>query len=188
MGQILSLLIACALLAGSPLEGTTLVQFDLEELTENAACIFVGTCQSSRTERVQGRVYTRVEFAVSQVVHGDDTDRIVLYLAGGEYRGKHYRLVGMPSFAPDEEVVLFLTEEDRLGHAWPVGLGQGKFRVERRGGRARVSRALDGVSLQRPGGAAKAAPATGLDGLLLKEFLGRVRGYLRKGEEARDAR
>ena len=172
---------AVALVFSVPLGSTTLKRFDLADLTGHAAFIFVGTCVSARTELVDGRVHTRVEFAVSQVVHGADTDRIVLYLPGGLYQGKRYTLVGMPTFAPDEEVVLFLTEEDRSGHAWPVGLGQGKFRIVRSGAAARVFQELGGATLYRPsGGAAKAAsPLPRLDGLPLAELLGRVRALLK---------
>ena len=36
---------------------------------------------------------------------------------------------GIPEFGVDEEVVLFLTGPDLHGSPWPLGLGQGCYRV-----------------------------------------------------------
>jgi hypothetical protein len=176
------LLLALSFLAllGSSLDATTVQRFDLEELTENAEVVFMGTCQSASTEQVGGQVFTRYRFAVAETLKGGPRQNLELLLPGGRFEGTRIRIPGMPAFAPGEELVLFLTVEGRPGYAWPVGLGQGKFRIERRGAAkpARIYQELDGLSFYTP--AAKPAPAgsTPLQGIPLDQFLGQVRALI----------
>ena len=163
-----------------PLGSTTLLRYDLEALTEEAERVVVGTCQETRTDLVHGQVYTRILFAVNETIKGNATERIVLHLPGGHYQGHHAQIVGMPAFSPGEEAILFLTEADLWGYAWPVGLAQGKFRIQRLGPAAKpqVFQELDGLSFYAPPAAAtakKAPGTTSLNGLPLDQFLSRVR-------------
>ena len=164
----------------APINGTTLLYLDLAELTRRADRVFVGTCESSEPRLIDGRIHTRFEFSVKETVKGSTDDRIVLHLPGGEYLDTRLDVAGMPGFFRGEEVVLFLTAEDRPSGAWPVGLTQGKFRIEYRGGAkvAHVVRRTDGVSLYaRPPSAEarKIAPWDQRDGMPLSEFLGQIR-------------
>ena len=177
---LLAALLICVA-ALRPLGSTTLVRYDLEELARHAESVFVGICKSTRTEIVNGAIYTCLHFAVGEVLKGETDDEIVVYLRGGRYGGVRSHIPGMPSFKPGEEVVLFLTEADALGHAWPVGLAQGKFRIERGGAakQARVFQDLGRATYYSKAGAVakKASAPADLDGLPLKEFLARVRHY-----------
>lgn len=170
------LLLALLLLSTPPLWATTLVRFDLERLTRNASCVFVGTCEEAQAEILEGRLYTRIRFAIGEVVKGQAGKEIEVHLPGGERQGVRVHLAGMPQFAPGEEVVLFLTEPDRRGHAWPVGLGQGKFQVERGGAaKPRVFQQAEEAALYGTPGAET------LNGMPLDEFLARVRGFAGEG-------
>lgn len=157
------------------LQATTLVRFDLEGLTRTADRVLVGTCKESHIELIGGQPYTRLTFEVGEVVKGQAGTSLEVCLPGGEYRGQRLHLAGMPQFAPGEEVVLFLTEPDRLGHPWPVGLGQGKFRVQRdAAAKARVFQDAGEARLYGAQGAS-------LNGMDLEEFLSRVRGLVKEG-------
>lgn len=157
------------------LQATTLVRYDLEGLTRRADRVFVGTCKESHTELIGGQPYTRLKFEVGEVVKGQAVTSVEVCLPGGEYGGQRLYLAGMPQFAPGEEVVLFLTEPDRLGHPWPVGLGQGKFRVQRNAAaKARVFQDTGEARLYGAQGA-------GLNGMELDEFLSRVRQLVKEG-------
>ena len=48
------------------------------------------------------------------------------------------RIPGLPRYAVGEELVLFLRDDSAHGFTSPVGLGQGVYRVVRRGGRRTV--------------------------------------------------
>jgi len=54
---------------------------------------------------------------------------------------------GLPRYAVGDEIVVFLRGESRRGFTSPVGLAQGVYRVERRGGHASVRD--DGVTRGR---------------------------------------
>ncbi|MBM3279860.1 MAG: hypothetical protein FJY95_17530 [Candidatus Handelsmanbacteria bacterium] len=171
MRSLLSALCLCAFA-----EATTLVRYDLEGLTHNAAAVLLGTCRESSPRLIGGQPHTLVVFEVGEVVKGQAGARLELCLPGGEHQGMKLHLAGMPEFAPGEEAVLFLTEPDRLGHPWPVGLGQGKFRVERRpAAKPRVFQQTGEVQLH-------GAPGASLDGMELEELLARVRRIA--GQEA----
>ena len=164
---------------------TTLQRFDLRSLTENAERVFHGRCTGSDSEVIEGRPYTVYRFAVDQMVKGNQRDEVVVRLLGGELDGQRFELVGMPTFSDDEEVVLFLTGRDRRNNPWPVGLSQGKFRVERVGvaKTAVVAQESSGARLLPTDGAAKgramtegASPDVGtqpLDGFLqqIRKFI-----------------
>lgn len=157
------------------LQATTLVRYDLEGLTRTADRVLVGTCRASQTELIAGQPYTRLTFEVGEVVKGEVGTRLEVCLPGGEYGGQRLHLAGMPEFAPGEEVVLFLTGPDRLGYPWPVGLGQGKFRVQRdAAAKARVFQDTGAARLYGARGAS-------LDGMELEEFLSRVRRLAKEG-------
>ena len=174
------ILICCA--SVQPLRGTTLLRYDLVALTGHAERVFVGTCKSVDTELVHGLIYTRALFTVKETIKGDAVDQIVLHLPGGQYQGTRSHISGMPVFSPGEDLVLFLTEKDELGHAWPVGLAQGKFRIEQTGAvaKARVFQALDGLTFYTPttGAAKKTTESLSLNGLPLDEFLSMVRALV----------
>lgn len=156
-----------------PLRATTLVRFDLEGLTANAASVLVGTCTAASPRLIEGQPYTAYRFAVGEVVKGEVGTQLEVCLPGGVHQGHRLHLAGMPDFAPGEEVVLFLTGADPKGHAWPVGLGQGKFRVDRRGAaKPRVFQDTGGSQLLGP-------PAESLDGMELERFLARIRRLAR---------
>lgn len=172
---MLQLLIALLWLA-APLGATTLVRYDLEGLTRNAASVFVGTCKEVRAELIDGKPYTCFLFTVGEVVKGQAQSELEVRLPGGEQQGVRVHLAGMPRFAPGEEVVLFLTEADPEGRAWPVGLGQGKFRIERpAAAKARVFQQAGGAVLHGPAG------NEALSGMPLEEFLARVRQLAGEG-------
>jgi hypothetical protein len=129
----LTFLTLLLLLPAERVGSTTLARFDLQALTENAERIFHGSCIGSGSQVIDGRPYTSYRFTVDETVKGTDEAEVTVRLLGGEQDGQRLELVGMPTFSHGEEVVLFLTGPDRRDNAWPVGLSQGKFRVERVG-------------------------------------------------------
>ncbi|MCC7261055.1 MAG: hypothetical protein IT369_00900 [Candidatus Latescibacteria bacterium] len=170
MAPLLLLLALCG-----TLRATTLVRYDLEGLTRNAACVLVATCRASSALLVDGQPHTRCTFEVAEVVKGQAGARLEICLPGGDFQGMRLHLAGMPEFTPGEEVVLFLTEPDGRGSPWPVGLGQGKFRVERNpAAKARVFQDTGEVRLL-------GAPGEALDGMELEELLARVRRIAGQG-------
>ena len=122
-------------------EATTVVRFGFDSLCERAETIAHVRCVSRNSFKDNGRgeIVTRHRFRVIAPVKGNPGDEIVLTLPGGTADGQRLHIPGIPEFGVDEEVVLFLTGPDGHGSPWPLGLGQGCYRVlEARDGHARV--------------------------------------------------
>ena len=147
---------------------------------EIAERIFVDRCEAASTLKLHGLICTRYEFAVDEMLKGEKADRIVVNLQGGRSKESDFRLVGMPVFLPRERIVLFLTVPDAAGNPWPVGLAQGKFRIESdpsHNGEPGVYQSLPGLFLytsETGSGSAKASNPNG-DGHPLTEFLSSIR-------------
>ena len=117
------------------------------------------------------------------MIKGDPAEEVDLHRRGGVFGGVRHTIVGMPTFEPGERVVLFLTANDGRGHAWPVGLGQGKFRVLADTAigneEPRVFQSLSsGATYLSIADNSAAKPAAGAprDGLYLSEFVSLVQG------------
>ena len=182
-------------LSPSLVSATTVQRFGIDQLTANAARIFVGRCTAATPELAHGQIYTRFEFKVEDVLKGTPSGEIEVSLAGGVLQGVEYRIVGMPTFHPGERVVLFLTEKGASGNAWPVGLGQGKFAIDAgltdRSARVRqsLSSGVNLLSLESDVAAKSVTGALGESGSMeLSEFLSLVRSLVDKDAGGADAR
>lgn len=90
---------------------------------------------------------TRARFAVIAALHGEaPRGELALEADVGTYApGARRTRLGVPRFATGDEVVLFLRRDG--ARFAPVAMGQGVFRVLRRGDVAVCTRALDDVEL-----------------------------------------
>ncbi|MCE2437978.1 MAG: hypothetical protein J4F39_00975 [Candidatus Latescibacteria bacterium] len=122
-------------------EATTVERFGFDSLCDRAETIAHVQCVSRTSFKDDGRgeIVTRHRFRVIVPVKGNPGDEIVLTLPGGTADGRRLYIPGIPEFGVDEEVVLFLTAPDKHGSPWPMGLGQGCYRViEAQDGHAQV--------------------------------------------------
>ena len=179
------LLIALISLFAAQAQAATVERFSLEQLARQAERILVVTCLKSEPERIDGAIYTRYQFAVSETVKGPAQQRLELHLPGGLFQGIQSRIAGIPTFDTGSESVLFLTAQNEFAHAWPIGLGQGAFRIAHgTDGTARVYQRLDGLTLRE--GAAKPAEQTNpVQGAEVRAFLHRVRALAETPSDAR---
>ena len=130
-------------------EAVMVVPFNLEELARRAEKVFVGTCTNVShkvndrgipvvevtfvvTETIKGEVGSTVTFqqfdAQTQLPSSPTTanDRIRELPQGIFAKAT---LIGMPTYQPGEEVVLFLAAPGKLGLTSPIGLVQGKLPI-----------------------------------------------------------
>jgi hypothetical protein len=164
------------LLLATHAHAATVTALALPDLARTADRIVHGRCLSATAETSPAGIRTRYRFAVDETVKGSPSATTELVLPGGTVNGRRCQIPGMPGFAPGDEVVLFITPAGQQVTGWPVGLGQGKFRVSRdpAAKAARVFQDLQGLNLAgRPTSAAAGALAG--DGATLTEFLQTVR-------------
>jgi len=164
--------------------GAVMVKLETKDLAGQADAVVVGTVTASKAQWNEGKtkIITLSTVKIAETVKGDLKGEVPVRTFGGEVDGLAQLVPGMPQFAKDEEVVLFLKSEDKAWHV--VGLGQGKFTVLREKDKDPVVfNKLDGLTLGKKdekGGVTidKNAPAPVKKPL--KDFIAEIRSFLKK--------
>lgn len=127
---ILRPLLTGALLLAAGAHATTLLALDLDTLAGTADAVVRAQVVkvSSRWTRDGGRIVTDVELRVAEAWKGGVERTIVVMQPGGVVGDLGQHVEGAATFAPGEEVVLFL--EARGGRFTVAGMAQGRFKVE----------------------------------------------------------
>jgi hypothetical protein len=154
MRRALALGLASAALSGIA-AATVVVRLDLRRLVSEAEAIFEGRCLATRPVLDgAGRIATAIRVGVVRAWKGAAAGgEVEFVIPGGEMGELGLAIPGMPTFSPGEDLLLFLSPASvASGVRMPVGLGQGKFAVERdpRGGGRRLVRSLGGLDLVDP--------------------------------------
>ncbi len=160
-------LLLCAVLAG-PLAAGSAPRVELEELVAQCDVGLEGRVQRVRVlELGPKRIETELTLSVTRRFWGQGAAELVVRIPGGVLPdGRGLVLPGLPRFEEGEELLLFLSQESRRGTRMPVGLAQGRFRVEHRAdGTKSLVRDQDDLELLDPrtGRASRAAPRARFD-------------------------
>lgn len=127
----LSFLVFCALL--SPSWATTVLPVSLENMIDDAAIAFEGTCLENRTVRDPdtNMIVTFTAFAVKDVLKGKVAATHTIKQIGGRLESEDlvYKIHGVPTFTVGAEYVVFLAGVSKIGFSSPIGLSQGQFSV-----------------------------------------------------------
>ena len=123
-----------AVLAPARLEAGTVQRLELEDLVGQCDLALEGRVLRVRALELEPkRIETEITISVARRFWGTCGSELVVRLPGGVLPdGRGLVLPGLPRMLEGEELVLFLSAESRRGTRMPVGLGQGRFRVERR--------------------------------------------------------
>jgi hypothetical protein len=113
---------------------TVVVRPTLDELTAEAAAIFVGEVVEVGARRLDTRdgskVVTEVVFRVERTLKGDPRTLVRLEFLGGTVGEARVWIPGMPRFRPGDRDVLFVSPGG--GRLSPlVGFAEGRFRLSR---------------------------------------------------------
>lgn len=120
----------------------TVLQLNVEQLTALAEKVFAGRCLSVEAQKdSSGRMVQEVTFEVTEMIKGESTDKItfrqIVPPAEEERVGSDVTVRGLfrelPQYEVGEEALIFLSKEGYSGLTAPVGLHQGKFKVETEG-------------------------------------------------------
>jgi len=164
--------------------GASMVKLEIADLVGQAEAVVVGTVTSTAAQWNEGKtkIVTLTTVKIGETVKGELKGEVQVRTFGGEVDGLAQAVPGMPRFAKDQEVVLFLKSEDKAWHV--VGLGQGKYDVIREKDKdPLVINKLEGLVLGKKddkGGVAfdkgKPAPIQ----KPLKDFLAEIRSLVKK--------
>jgi len=119
-----------SLVAAALARTTTVQPLALEELAKKAHHIVAGKVRDSRTYWSDNRklILTNYTIEVDESIKGRPPKMFELTTIGGKIGDLELQVSGMPSFAKDENVVVFT--ESSGPYEVVMGLGQGKFTVE----------------------------------------------------------
>jgi hypothetical protein len=139
LGVLIGLCVLLAFVRSAPVAAGTAIRLDLPGLVDHAELVLEGRVQTIECARdARGRIETRYTLAVARTFFGEARAQRVVRVPGGVLPdGSGLVLPGLPRLALGEETLLFLSAESRAGLRVPVGLAQGRFRVERTANGAR---------------------------------------------------
>jgi hypothetical protein len=119
----------------------------LDEMADSAAVAFEGRCLANRTEVdvATGLVVTYTTFEVRDALKGALAGTHEIKQVGGEVPGggPQFRVMGVPRFEVGEDYVVFLAGVSTAGFSSPMGLSQGRFKVEAKGAARKVGNGRD---------------------------------------------
>jgi hypothetical protein len=109
---------------------TIMVPLAMDELSQRAELVVRGTVtRKTCLKDPEGRIYTKVEFKVSEVWKGTlATNTFTIVHAGGTVGDERTAVDGEASYEIGEDLVTFLRLNQR-GEGVSIGLAQGKFSV-----------------------------------------------------------
>ncbi len=162
----------------SAANGPKMRALSIEELTAKAQAVLHGRVESKSVQRdAAGRIYTRIELALTEVWKGSAGGKNFTMVQGGGVLGEEVASVGgQEEFSIGEEVVVFLVLNQR-GEGVVIGLVQGKLKVaQEASGEKFVHNVFHGVA---PGGAARGNGNGNVGKLSLAQLKARVQGGAR---------
>ncbi|OJT20573.1 hypothetical protein BO221_31795 [Archangium sp. Cb G35] len=125
-------LLPFVLLLSQAASATTMLRADLPELAQTSDAIVHGTVRrvESRWSGDGRRIITDVEIQVTEALKGQAGGTVLVSQPGGRVGDIGQRVSGLATFAPGEEVVVFLEQHGK--RAFRVsGMVQGKYQVQR---------------------------------------------------------
>ena len=151
----LRILLALMLLLPVAAHASVALELSLEQLAQRADVVVRGRVNAQQAAWTRGgRIVTTVSVAVDEVLKGAAAQNVEVRHLGGHVGDIGQQVSGEVSFAPGEEVVLFLHAHPSVKGAFAVvGMSQGKFHLERAGDKVTARQDLSGLGLVAAPGA-----------------------------------
>jgi len=124
------LLVLALSLVSAELKAVLMKSLPIEELSQRADLIVLGTVQNKSSHRdAEGRIYTKINLQVSESWKGTVSDNpLTIYQGGGTVGNERVEVSGEAEYEIGEEVVAFLVLNPRR-QPITLALAQGKFHV-----------------------------------------------------------
>jgi hypothetical protein len=165
--SLLTGLVALALAA--PAAASSMLAYDIPEMTTQADLVVRGTVGRAAGRWVGKRIVTEVTVRVDASLKGAAASEVTLYVPGGIADGIGMAVSGAPTFAVGEEVVVFLRQKS--GAYDVIGLGQGKYSITKdAAGKKLATPEVKGLSLFRKTPAGGLVAATPPKAIALSEL------------------
>ena len=108
------------------------ISMDASELAKTSTDVVVAKCVSSEAKKDEntGFIYTYTTFKVDESLKGKYDDEVVLRIIGGTVGDTTIKAPDVPTFSPDEEVVLFLGPKNTMGYPVLKSINRGVYRIQ----------------------------------------------------------
>ena len=153
----------CVCVASSAF-GSTVLRFSPDELADNATIVIHGKVESKQARRLsEGVIVTNYVIKVNEALHGGmamkaakakgetlaelKLESFTFSAYGGVTAERGSGISGAASYEKGEEILVFLTGENKIGCRAAVGLAQGKYTIRLVEGKRLAFRDLEGLRL-----------------------------------------
>ncbi len=118
------------LAATTSLRATSVKIVNISEMVQGSNRVFHGRCLSAREiTHNNGLPIVEYTFLVTEGLKGTVAGEKVVFRQVQGFGARGFRIAGLPVFTKDQELVLFLAADSRIGLTSPIGLSQGAFSV-----------------------------------------------------------
>lgn len=178
-------LFVVAVLAPLSVFATVVLSMSVEEMAQRAPLVVRGTVHRVDTQwdEAGGKIWTWSEVVVRETLKGQPRTTALVKQPGGTVGAVSQHVSGVATFAPGEEVVLFLEPAvDDADSFVPMAMAASKVTLGQRFGQAVAWRDLSGLTFARLGAKGVVKPVEELEVLGRADaFLERVRVAVRGG-------
>jgi len=160
-------------------DATAVARLSLEDMVRSSELIIIGrvTRVWSAWDGQHRFIWTHNEIAVHDAAKGGRGESLVVSEPGGVVNGEGMRIAGAPTYAPGEQVLLFL-ERVPNGYLRSMGLGQGKLRISADG---RVHLTHSGADFVKAGQTGAGTAMESLEGAAAAQIRERLARLLQPG-------
>lgn len=154
MSRLRPYLLLATLLAPLTALATVVLSLSMEEMTERAPLVVHATVHATEPgwDQERAKIWTWTELVVKETLKGRAFPSVLVKQPGGVVGEVGMQVSGAATFAPGEEVVLFLEPAPDEPGAWvPVAMSSSKVTLENRLGVKLARRDLSGLAFARPG-------------------------------------
>ena len=129
-----------------------MVPLSMEDLVVESDAVVLGHCIDKRVYQEGKMIWTEYTIQVYEVLKGEKLKEVRVRQPGGELGDVGIAVSGAVSFAPFEEVLLFLSKEEK-GARDLIGFGQGKFKIyyDKKTGKKFAHQQLEGIKFIESG-------------------------------------
>jgi len=102
-----------------------------DELAKTSKDVVVANCVKSEVKKDEntGFIFTYTTFKVNESLKGEYGDEIVLRMLGGTVDNITVKAADLPTFEPNEEVILFLGPKNTMGYPVLQSVSNGLYRI-----------------------------------------------------------
>ena len=135
------------IVASTVAPAATVLPLYLDEMADTAAVVFEGRVTGNRSavDAGTGLVVTYTTFEVRDTLKGKPAATHEIKQVGGALPGDgpQYHVMGVPRFEVGQDYVVFLAGVSSAGFSSPIGLAQGRFKVDAEGAGRKVGNGRD---------------------------------------------